>query len=479
MTPARKMQEIFRRDLKSFIIKCLMTVDSSQPYVDSQHLDLIAHYLTLAYEGKMRRLIINLPPRSLKSIAASVAFPAFVLGHDPSHRIICASYSSDLAGKLGRDTRTVMEQKFYKDTFPRTRLNPKKLAEDDFETTMGGYRLATSVGGTLTGRGGGIIIIDDPIKAQDAHSPVKREDVVRWFNGTLMSRLDDKRDGIIIVIMQRVHVDDLTATLLEQGGWEILRLPAIADSDERYSLGDGRFFTRSPDDVLQPIREPRSVLDQLRRDLGPYYFNSQYQQSPVPEAGNLINWEWFKTFEQSPSTDYGDRVVQSWDIAHTTGDRSDYSVGTTWLIKGGHYYLIDLYRDRLEFPALKKKIITYAQQHGSTTVLVEDVGTGTAMIQQLRAETRLNIMAVKPEGCKADRMTAQSATIEGGRVFIPYSIPWLAEFKVEMLAFPHGKHDDQVDSLSQFLGWAENQRAHMIPDVEIISISRGQSYFGI
>ena len=444
-----------RTNLASFIAKSFLSVDGSQPYLHNWHIDVIADYLVKAFRRDVKRLVITLPPRSLKSISASVAFPAWALGQDPTLRFICASYSGDLAGKHGRDCRTTMESDWYRRVFPRTRISANKAAESEFETTAGGYRLATSVGGTLTGRGAGFLIIDDAINPRDALSETKREGVKQWFDGTLYSRLDDKRNDVIIVIMQRVHVDDLVAHVLEKDGWVHLNLPAIAETNERFELDDGRVFTRAPGELLHPEREPAEVLEQAKENLGTFFFNAQFQQNPVPLGGNLIRWEWFQKFNQQPGWVEGDRFVHSWDTATKAGELNDYSVGTIWLTRGNEAYLFDVIRERHEYPALKRRIIEVARtpRYKADTILIEDVGSGTALIQDLRSTTSLHPIAIKPWADKVIRMSAETAQIEAGQVFIPEEAPWLGDFQAEVMQFPHGKHDDQVDSMSQALWW--------------------------
>ncbi len=230
---ARKFEALLRADFRPFLEKVFTTLSPGQVFVPTWHLEAIAWQLERVRRGEIRRLIINLPPRSLKSIMASVAFPAFVLGHDPSQRLVCVSYSGDLAKKHSNDFRAVIESPWYKSAFPETRVGTLKNSESEIEFTARGSRLATSVGGTLTGRGGGIIIIDDPLKPDDARSEPQRSRANQWFTNTLLSRLDDKRTGAIVVVMQRVHMDDLTGFLLSQSDeWEVLSLPAIAEFEE-------------------------------------------------------------------------------------------------------------------------------------------------------------------------------------------------------------------------------------------------------
>ena len=208
-TKARKFQAILRNDFRAFIHKAFATLCPGQKFERSWHIEAIAYRLEQVRRGEIKRLIINMPPRSLKSISASVAFPAFVLGLDPTRRLICVSYSAELAKKHSNDFRALVEAPWYRSAFPTTRIGPYKNSEIEIEFTSRGFRLATSVGGTLTGRGGDIIVIDDPLKPDDAYSETKRNQANEWFKNTLLSRLDDKRTGAIVIVMQRVHMDDL------------------------------------------------------------------------------------------------------------------------------------------------------------------------------------------------------------------------------------------------------------------------------
>jgi hypothetical protein len=239
------LHALIRQELPVFIEKTFKTLLPGQKYFPNWHLDAIAYHLMLCYLGEIRRLIITMPPRSLKSISASVAFPAWVLGLQPGSRIVCVSYANDLAMKHALDCRTVMASPWYRDAFLRTRLHPEKNSIGEFMTTRQGYRLSTSVGGTLTGRGGNLVIIDDPHKADEANSDIRREATKEWFRSTLVSRLDNKKEDRIIVIQQRLHEDDLAGTLLESGDWVHLNLRAIAEEDESILIGKNKYYNRS------------------------------------------------------------------------------------------------------------------------------------------------------------------------------------------------------------------------------------------
>ncbi len=450
---ARLLSAFLRRNLSRFIHKCFHTVAPGRRYRRNWHIDVIAWHLQECLTGNIKRLIITLPPRHLKSICASVAFPAWALGHDPSLRIIAASYSTELARRHALDCRSVMEAGWYRSIFSRTRIHPDKNTELEFMTTTRGFRLTTSVGGTLTGRGGNLIIIDDPMKPSEAMSDVKREAVQHWFDGTLYSRLDDKSEDVIVLIMQRLHVDDLVGHVLEQEPWTHINIPAVAEAPQRFQIGLDRFVERRPGDLLHPEREPRATLDHIKATLGTYNFSAQYQQEPVPAGGTMIKSHWFRTYDTVPARDSRQQIVQSWDTASKANELSDYSVCTTWHVVGETYYLVDVFRKRLEYPELKRMVSNLAAHWAADAVLIEDKSSGTQLIQDLRHEHSLHPIAITPVEDKVTRMSAQSAKIEAGRVLVPASAPWLHDFQTEILQFPHGRHDDQIDSVSQFLGW--------------------------
>ncbi len=451
------IRALLRQDLTSFIHKVFQTVRSGEVYFSNWHIEAIAYCLEQCFLGNIKRLIITLPPRHLKSIAASVAFPAWVLGKDPTQKIVCVSYSQDLSAKHALDTRTVLEAGWYRDIFPHTRLNPHKNAIQEFMTTRGGFRLATSIGGTLTGRGGNLIIIDDPHKPEEVYSDTRRQAVLDWHGTTLFSRLDNKSKDVIILIQQRLHEEDLAGYLLPSGEWTHLNLPALAEEEHTIALPQNRVYVRRVGECLDPHREPLDVLNAIKKDIGSAAFAAQYQQRPTPLDGGYIKGDWFKYYETPPGKEHKDRIVQSWDTASKTQTVNDYSVCTTWLIKDNQCYLLDVFRERLEFPDLKKKILSLAVIHHADLILIEDAGAGTGLIQDLRSESSLNIVDIQPEGDKVARTLMATPTIEAGRVWLPKEAHWLADFLHEVMVFDKGKHDDQVDSMTQFINWCRQR----------------------
>jgi predicted phage terminase large subunit-like protein len=452
----RRLHSVLRSHLPSFIRKVFGTVSPGETFLPNWHIEAIAYQLEQIVAGRTRRLIINQPPRSLKSISVSVAFVAWLLGRDPTLRIIVASYSAEFAIELHRQFRMVIESDWYRQLFPGTRWVKETGLE--LVTTKGGSRYAVSVGGSLTGRGGDLIIVDDPLNAAEAQSEAARKKTIGWFTGSLLQRLNDKGQTPVIVMAQRLHEDDLPGHLLRTSEWKLLSLAAIATDHERIEVREGVFHRRAPGEVLQPERESRETLERIRRDIGSLQFSAQYQQQPVPAEGNLVRREWFRQYDALPSHTATTRLVQSWDVAAAIGDSNDYSVCTTWLVSAGQFYVVDVFRARLEYPALRRKVIELAERFSPQTILIEDAGFGLSLLQDLRTNLPAHMtqpLGVKPVGTKSERLVAQTAKIEAGHVHLPKEAPWLSDFLNEMLAFPNGRHDDQVDSVSQFLNWVQ------------------------
>ena len=450
-TDARKFEGLLRNDFRAFIHKVFTTLCPGQDYERSWHIEAIAYQLERVRRGEITRLIINMPPRSLKSISASVAFPAFLLGRDPSRRIICVSYSAELAKKHSNDFRAVLEAPWYRSVFPSAQIGPYKNSETEIELTARGFRLATSIGGTLTGRGGDTVVIDDPLKPDDAISEIRRTAANQWFTNTLLSRLDDKRTGAIVIVMQRVHMDDLTGFVLSTSDeWEVLNLPAMAEADEDIPISATNVHCRKTGEALS-AREPISELEKLKLQLGSDAFSAQYQQMPVPPGGAMIKRDWIKRYVELPLQRERPLILQSWDTASKGGPENDFSVCTTWFVsRDRRWYLIDVWRKRVDYPELKAAVRFLASRHAADRVLVEDAGAGTSLVQELLGEVD-NILAVKPDRDKITRMSVVSAKFESGLVFLPERAPWLADFEAELFAFPGSRHDDQCDSVSQAL----------------------------
>jgi predicted phage terminase large subunit-like protein len=305
-----------------------------------------------------------------------------------------------------------------------------------------------------------LIVVDDLMKAADANSAVERQRVRDYYEQTLLSRLNNKSEGRVVLIQQRLHEDDLPGYLLESGQFEHLNLPAIAVEDEAIPIGFDQLHLRRMGEALCPEREPLETLERLRLEMGPAVFSAQYQQDPTPPGGNRFRWEWFGTYDEDlPRTAFS-WIVQSWDTALTAEPTSDYSVGTTWGFREGRWHLLALTRDRMDFPDLKRRVRAQADHWRADLVLIEQAGSGYPLIQQLRHEDRARGARYQFRKVKEDKITrfeAQTAQLETGRYLVPAQAPWLTDFRRELLAFPSGKYDDQVDSLVQFVAWASSR----------------------
>lgn len=452
----QEYQVILRKDLTSFVERSFYELNPQAYFQYGQYIELLAATLDRCRTGKTNRQIINLPPRTLKSHAASVAFPAWLFGHDPTVQIICASYGQDLADKHARDCRTLMTSDFYRGLFPGTVLSEAKKTVNDFATTRQGFRMATSVGGVLTGRGADIIILDDILKPEDALSETRRKAANEWYFSTLLSRLNSKEHGVIIIVMQRLHQEDLVGEVLDRGAWEVLSLPAIAPDNETHHyetfLGQ-KTFSRLAGEALHPERDTVETLNTIRESIGEYNFQSQYQQDPLSREGGMIKRDWLKYYTPDQLPFRIRYRLQSWDTAQKAEEIHDYSVCTTWGLAEGRFYLLDVFRARLTYPQLKRKAAELYQKFRPNKVLIEDKASGISLMQEFKSEGVYFVEPYKPEpgSDKVMRFGAQSIKFEGGRVLLPESAPWLDDYVREITGFPGSKHDDQVDSTSQAL----------------------------
>ena len=357
-----------------------------------------------------------------------------------------------------------MNSAFYQAIFA-TRISSKRDTVADFETTQGGFRFSTSVGGGFTGRGADVIVIDDPLKADEALSDARRESVNEWFDNTLRSRLNRQEQGAIIIVMQRLHIKDLVAHVQETENWRVLSFSAIAERDEPYEVRSAYGTTqlrRNEGDILQPSLTSRPTLETLRTTMTPYHFAAQYQQNPQPPEGNVVKREWLKFYTPDEKPDNFGTILQSWDTAVKDTELANFSVCTTWGIRDQKAYLLDVFRRRLSFPDIKRSVESLAELHNATVVLIEDKSSGSSLIQQLRSEGLSKVQASPAlEGNKIMRLHGQTPRFEGGFVLFPKRADWLETYLSELLSFPSSNYDDQVDSTVYALAWiGENPRWH-------------------
>lgn len=442
---------IIRNSLLAFA-RASFRVTEGTKFEDNWHIDLICDYLTACFNREIRKLIINIPPRCMKSLLVSVDFPAWLLGNNPTEKIIVASYSQSLANKLSTKCRTIINSPFFKQVFPKLEMMDDNNQVQYYRTKQGGHRYATSVGGTITGEGGNFLIIDDPIKASERHSDIAINNANTWYSESFINRMNDRRYGVEIVIMQRMAQHDLTGYLMEQGGYELLKIPFEVEKKTIVEFKGNIYAERVAGDILiDRIGTPQELIHgDMGGDGGLENYETQYLQNPSVAGGGIFKEEWFNYYKELPHGGY--RVI-SIDTASKVGELNDYSVATIWQVIDNKYYLVGIFKDRLIYPSLKTKVSNLIEEHNPQLVLIEDKASGTQLIQDFKQHP-YPIRAVVPKQDKIVRASNTSTHFEMGRVFFPETqAKWLHDYKQELLSFPNAKHDDQVDSTSQFLNY--------------------------
>ena len=454
----RMLQAAQRQNLQLFIQGVFATLNNGDRPSGAPYLEALAFALETAALAPGGRLLVTMPPRHLKSISASVALPAWLMGRNPALKVMVASYGEELAREHAISFDGVVTSAWYRDLFPQMRIQPRGERLLELRTTAGGVRKAVSLGGATTGFGADLIVVDDLMKAQDAGSEARRETVKTYYREALLSRLNAPTEGSVIAVQQRLHEDDLPALLTEGGTYTHLNLPAIAEAPQRVRLYNDRIWTREPGSVLDPDRLPLSRLEAIRSEMGSAAFTAQYQQNPVPPDGALVRIDRLNLIDKPPDRSEVHRLVQSWDTAIKDSPSADFSVCTTWGWRDGVWYLMDLRRERLEYPDLKARVRHQLRFWRADKVLIEDSGNGHALWSQLRIENAHKLFLTKPRRSKVERLTGQLDMLQSPQVAIPTEVPWWNDLARELRGFPNMRYDDQVDSISQFLAWIQGPR---------------------
>jgi predicted phage terminase large subunit-like protein len=403
---------------------------------DWQHLVHIRSYLNQITDGSLKKLMIFCPPRHGKSEQTTVRYPVYRMEQNPKLRVILGCYNTELANKFSRDARRIASRR---GLASRPGL---KNTESEWEIIGGGGLRTAAVGAAPTGRGGDLIVIDDPVRSrEDANSETYRNKTYDWYTNDMYTRLEP--GGAIILIITRWHEDDLAGRILasEDGpNWTVCSLPAEAEEDD--PMG------RTVGEALCPQRFDEATLAGIRGVMGIDYY-ALYQQRPVSDEGGLYQRDWF-VYGKPPMTVRGemlfDYLIQAWDTA--SSKLGDYSACITAGVTGNQAFILDVFRERLETPDLKREVERLAEAWGPRVILIEDASSGIAIQQMLRRETKLPIIAVPPHKAgKVSHARANAVYFEGGRVvFCPGA--YLPAFERELLSFPSGTHDDQVDAVN-------------------------------
>ena len=470
-------QERARKGLLAF------TQYTKPDYETNWHHAVVCDALDRFVSGKVKRLMVFMPPRSGKSELVSRRLPAYLLGRNPDTTIIAASYGKDLASRMNRDVQRIIDDARYRKLFPKTALYGKAvrssaegvyLRNSDVFEIVGktGYYMSTGVGGAITGMGAHVAIIDDPIKnRKEADSETFRNAIHDWYTSTLYTRLTP--DGRLLLTVTRWHEDDLAGRLLtlmktdpEADQWEVVELPA--EAEEPIPTYD----RRKAGEALWPSRWDKKKLETTKRVIGSRNWNALYQQRPAPASGNVFQLRWWRYWIPRNSkfppvrlriedVDYViepvelpltfDELLQSWDLTFKDNSTNDFVAGQVWGRLGSNKYLLDYLLARMDIVDTIKAILRLSERYPSAiTKLVEDKANGPAVIRLLR-DKLTGLIPVEPEGGKLSRAYAAQPEVESGNIYLPHPqlFPWVTTFRASAAAFPNAAHDDDVDAFTQ------------------------------
>ena len=445
-------QELAARGLREFVRQEWPVVEPATEFVSGWHLDAICEHLEAVTRGQIHRLLISVPPRHMKSLAVSVFWPCWEWITHPERRWLFCSYAAGLAIRDSVKCRRMVESPWYRRRWgDRFGLNSDQNEKSRFENDKAGYRIAIGVGGAATGEGGDRVIVDDPHNVREAESEIVRQSVLDWWDQVMSTRLNDPKRGAMVIVMQRVHENDLAGHVLQQGGYEELKLPAEYEGSQQVTSIGWRDPRTEPGELLWPERFGQEEVEALKRTMGSYAAAGQLQQRPAPAAGGILKRHWWKFYREAPRP--CSEVIQSWDCAFKDTRTSDFVVGQVWGRHGADKYLLDQVRGRMDCPATIQAVKRLSEKWPQAQAkLVEDKANGPAVIATLKHEI-VGLIAVNPEGGKEVRAHAVSPQIEAGNVYLPDPTiaPWIGGFIDECAAFPNGAYDDQVDAMSQAL----------------------------
>lgn len=476
-------QRVRRGGLAEFVRRAWPILEPYKELRWNWHLDAVCEHVQAVLEGKLRRLLIAVPPGTAKSLITAVFAPAYQWGPAgrPGHKTIAASYSATLSTRDSVRCRRLIESPWYQERWPIF-LTTDQNTKTRFENDRTGVRVATSVGGTVTGDRANLLICDDLLDVKRAESAPHRKAAADFFWETLPTRLNDPEHDAMIVIAQRLHVSDTIGEILQKvpDRWEKLILPMRFEPKTRCVTSLGFQDPREKDgEILHPERFPEPVLQELEESMGTYACAAQLQQRPSPRGGGMVKDEWlarrFRVRGENP-----EQIIQSWDAASKAKDSNDPTCGLTFAVFADRVELWDRWYGRKEFPDKLRGIQDFHAAHkGVNAVLIEDKDAGISLIQQLRRDTRLPIVAINPGSLdKQSRMMAETPFIEAGKLWLPDEAEWVLDYLAELTTFPKAAHDDQVDATSQFLKWLRLQQAQGDQNATPISITRENPNIG-
>lgn len=443
----------YQNSLWEFFLKSWEILEPATPLSINWHQELIIEYLELVDEGKIQKLLINIAPRSLKSIICSVVFPCWQWLRRPSLRGIYLSYASSLANDLSDKRRSLIQSEWYQSIAPEIKLSSTKNRISEFDNNFTGSQVSRGLEGSITGSGGTSQIWDDANNPEKVESEVIRDRTLKNYKDFSVTRRNDPKNTAIIVVQQRTHDCDVSGYILaNDDDFTTVILPTVAEADETIVFPKSlRIVERKRGDLLHSDRFGQEQVEEAKKILGAYMFAGRHQQRPIPREGGILKEQYWQYYLSPPNCSL---KIWSWDTAFKAGTQNDYSAGVLLGEWNNNYYILDVFCDRLEFPELKRRIIALHQRDKTNAVIVEDKASGQSLIQALQRDTNLPIIGQKVDRDKVSRVNAIAPTIEAGRVYLPHQASWLADFLIQTAAFPNGSFDDIVDALSQAINYA-------------------------
>jgi predicted phage terminase large subunit-like protein len=461
-------RSLCEQSLADYVREAWPILNPTTALASNWHIDLICEYLQACLLGQILRLIINEPPKATKSTIVSVMWPTWCWGpqNRPDTRWMFASHSEKVSTRDSLNRRTIISSAWYQ-AFWRSRV--KLIADQNqktmFQNTARGQMLATTMSGQGTGLGGRYLVLDDPHDTEKVVSEKERQRALHNFDHKLYTRLDDRKEGAIVVVMQRLHTKDLSGHLLGDSStrWVHLCIPMEAPTRKVYIFPlSKKQYIREEGELLNPAREGPEELAEHKERLGSTGYAGQFQQSPVPEGGAIFKRKYFRLWPTDENREvdlpHFNRVIHSWDTAIKDNETNSYSVCTVWGELNDGYFLLDVWRKHVEFPEMIHAMHDLAARWQPEAILVEDKAAGQSAIQELR-RTTLPVIPIHVDVDKTARARAAAPTAEAGKIWIMRNALWAPLYLDELCNFPKSEFSDQVDSTTQFINWVQQSNS--------------------
>jgi predicted phage terminase large subunit-like protein len=446
---SKLVDDAIRSNFLALVIKAFAQLHPNEELVVYPYVELLARQLEAVASGKTRRLVISLPPRHLKTVLVSICLPVWILAHRLSAKILILSYGQELADEIAYSIREILRSEWYCRLF-RTRIAKSRLT--DIVTTANGCIRSVSIEGSVTGFGADIVIADDTVQIKDCDNEKQLQRINTLFDGEIRTRLNNPKKGAIVIVAHRLAEDDLPGHVLREAGWKEVRLPLIAPRRQTYEIG-GFVWQRQKGDLLRPDAFTARDVERLRSVKRPG-FETLQQQRPGARDRLNIRAEHFGAFVPAMIPPDGP-VVLSIDPGQKGGPTHSFSAVQAWAphAHAGGHLLLDSWREQALYRELRHAVRRFIIRYRPSVILVEDTGQGPSLLSDIRPQQGMRIVTITPDEDKESRLRRHRKAIRNGIVALPEGAPWVPVFIDEIVQFPYGYFDDQVDGMTQFLDW--------------------------